>query len=216
MATREKLLKSALEIELISVGWIMTEAILAAIAAYRAGSLPLSAFSVDSAIELIGGMMLVIRLFVERYGNGEMNAAERIERWTSGTIGACLLGLAAYISLKAGQAFHAEATPSLTMLGLLTAAASSLITPWLAVQKLRYGRLLNSSSLMGDAMCSFTCAYMSWTLLLGLGINTFVHLWWIDALAALSILAFVIREGFEQVEACTTGQTHVHHHSRHL
>lgn len=213
MATREKLLKSALEIELISVGWIMTEAVLAAIAAYRVGSLSLSAFSVDSAIELIGGMMLVLRLFVERYLDSRTQASEKMERWTSGIIGICLFALAAYISFKAGRAFHAEHASAVTLLGLTVAAASSLITPWLAVLKLRYGRLLNSPSLIGDAMCSFTCAYMSWTLLGSLGLNAFIHLWWLDAAASVLILVFVIREGLEQVEACSTGQVHVHNHT---
>lgn len=213
MARREKLLKGALEIELVSVGWIMAEAILSAIAARQAASLSLSAFSVDSAIELIGGMMLVVRLFAERQIGEEMGAAHRLERWTSGVIGVCLLALAAYISFKAGQDLHTETGPHWTLLGLSVAAASSLITPWLAYQKLRYGRLLGSPSLIGDAMCSFTCAYMSWTLLAGLGIHTLLHWWWIDAAAALGILIFVIREGFEQIETFSSGEGHTHHHS---
>jgi divalent metal cation (Fe/Co/Zn/Cd) transporter len=216
MTRRQKLLKGALELELLSIGWVMTEAILAAIAAYRVGSLSLSAFSVDSAIELISGMVLAVRLFLEIQSE-ETERSMRLERWASGVIAICLFALAAYISVKTGQAFSLHRSVMLTLLGLITAAASSIVTPWLAVQKLRYGRLLHSPSLIGDAMCSFTCAYMSWTLLAGLGLDGLFHWWWVDALAALGILCFVLREAWESWDAFKTGEPHVHddHHRLH-
>ncbi|MFB5189977.1 cation transporter [Alicyclobacillus fastidiosus] len=210
---RDRLLKGAIEIELISVGWIMTEAILAAIAAYRAGSLSLSAFSVDSSIELLSGMMLVVRLYVEIQSGEEMTASHKVERWTSGVISWCLFTLAAYISYRSGQLLHVRAGSAMTLLGLVTAAASSVITPWLAWQKLRYGRLLHSPSLIGDAMCGFTCASMSWTLLLGLGLNSLFHWWWVDVVAAVGILYFILQEAWESWHSFQSGEPHVHDHT---
>ncbi|WAH38532.1 cation transporter [Alicyclobacillus dauci] len=213
---RDKLLRSALEIELLSIGWIMTEAILSAIAAYRVDSLSLSAFSVDSAIELLSGMVLAIRLFTEMYSGTEIAEHHRLERWTSGCVALCLFALAAYVSFKSGQALRIQLGPTLSILGLVTAASSSIVTPWLAVQKLRYGRLLHSPSLIGDAMCSFTCAYMSWTLLLGLGLNGLFHWWWVDAVAATGILYFVLQEAWESWHSFRSDQPHTHDHSHHF
>ncbi|GEO26816.1 hypothetical protein AAC03nite_26010 [Alicyclobacillus acidoterrestris] len=212
---REKLLKGAVEIELLSIGWIMTEAILAAIAAYRAGSLSLSAFSVDSAVELWSGMLLVVRLYVEIQSGEEMASGHKIERFTSGVIALCLFTLAGYISFRSGQVWHGHQAAQMTLLGLVTAAASSLFTPWLALQKLRYGRLLHSPSLIGDAMCSFTCAYMSWTLLLGMGLNSLFHWWWVDSVAALAILYFILQEAWESWHSFKSGEPHVHDHGAH-
>lgn len=214
-STRETQLRNAFELELVSVGWIMTEAILSAVAAYQVGSLSLSAFSVDSAVELVSGMLLVARLFIEIQSGVSIDSKHRVERWTSGFIALCLFALAAYISLKSGQALRVRTGPSLSVLGLLVAAASSVITPWLAIQKLRYGKRLGSPSLIGDAMCSFTCAYMSWTLLAGLLMNDLFHLWWVDAVAAVGILYFVLREGFESFESFRSGEGHIHHHHGH-
>ncbi|GLV14145.1 hypothetical protein Heshes_18290 [Alicyclobacillus hesperidum] len=212
---REKRLRGALELELLSVGWIMTESILSAIAAYHVGSLSLSAFSVDSAVELVSGMLLVARLFIEVQSGVPMNAKHPVERWTSGFIAACLFVLAGYIAVKSGQALRLREGPELSILGLAVAAASSVITPWLAVQKLRYGREIGSPSLIGDAMCSFTCAYMSWTLLVGLALNDVFHWWWVDALAATGILYFVLHEGFEAFASFTSGEGHTHAHHNH-
>lgn len=215
MGLREKRLRGAFELELLSVGWIMTEAILSAVAAFRAGSLALSAFSVDSAVELLSGMLLVVRLFIEIQSGQSIDRHHRIERYTSGFIGLCLFALASYISLKSGAILRLHAGPSLSVLGLTVAALSSVFTPWLAIQKLRYGRALGSPSLIGDAMCSFTCAYMSWTLLAGLLLNSLFHWWWVDAVAATFILYFVLDEGFESFESFYTGGAHTHDHGRH-
>lgn len=209
---RDKRLRGAFELELLSVGWIMTEAVLSAIAAYRVGSLSLSAFSVDSAIELMSGMLLVARLYIEIQSGERMDAQHAVERWTSGFIALCLFALAAYISLKSGQALRLRQGPELSILGSAVALGSSVVTPWLAVQKLRYGRELGSPSLIGDAMCSFTCAYMSWTLLVGLIANDVFHWWWVDPVAAAGILYFVLREGFESMESFRSGEGHVHEH----
>jgi divalent metal cation (Fe/Co/Zn/Cd) transporter len=45
------------------------------------------------------------------------------------------------------------------------------------------------------------CAYMSWTVLAGI-IGTFaLGWWWIDAVAALGIVYFVVNEGLEAIES---------------
>ncbi|SIS66987.1 cation transporter [Alicyclobacillus vulcanalis] len=210
---REKRLRGALELELFSVGWITCEAVFSAIAAYRAGSLALSAFSVDSAIELVSGMLLVVRLYAEIHTGASMDRRHPLERWTSAFVALCLFALAAYVAVKSGQAIRLQTGPSVTWLGLAVALASSVITPWLAVEKLRYGQLLDSPALCGDAMCSFTCGYMSWTLLAGVACNDMFHWWWVDPLAACGILYFVVKEAWESMDAFISGEGHTHSHS---
>ena len=69
--------------------------------------------------------------------------------------------------------------------------------PILGIAKRRTARALNSHALEADGMQTLLCAYLSATLLLGLALNGLLGWWWADPIAALSIAAFMVREGFE-------------------
>lgn len=201
----------ALQVEVISLSWIIVEAVLSAIAALQVGSLAMSAFSVDSAVELISGLVLTSRLWLE-FNRGEDQLSSVVERTASGVVGACLFALAAFIAWRSGEALAVHHYVPATTLGIAVAAGSSLITPWLARAKRRLGVKLHSHALMGDAACSMTCAYMAWTLLAGLLLQQALGWWWLDPLAAIGILYFVTREAWESATAAWTGAAHVHSH----
>lgn len=208
---RERLIRGALHIQLLSVGWIMTEAALSAVAAVRMGSLALSAFSVDSAIELISSMVLVVRLWTERQ-TGTDAMPQSVERAASAIVGTCLFVLAGYVAWKSGQSLALREPLQFQPLGLAVAGLSSMVTPWFAVQKRRFGRLIDSHALLGDAACSTICAYMAWTLLAGLLLQWLFGWWWVDPVAACGILYFVQREAWESLGAAWSGKSHVHAH----
>lgn len=208
---RRRLVWMALQIEFVSLAWIVVEAVLSAVAALQSGSLALSAFSVDSAIELLSGLVLTSRLWLE-FQYGEAGLSEVVERVSSAIVGVCLFSLAAYIAWRSGQALAIRHSVHTTSLGIAVVAGSSIITPWLARSKHRLGVRLHSHALLGDAACSMTCAYMAWTLLAGLMLQQVFGWWWIDPLAAVGILYFVTREAWESVIATWTGAAHVHNH----
>jgi divalent metal cation (Fe/Co/Zn/Cd) transporter len=206
---RKRPLKLALQVETWSLLWIVTETVLSAVAAVSAGSLAMSAFSVDSAVELVSGVVLLLRLMTE-YWTGKDQLSDMVERIAAGTVGSCLLLLAAYISFKSGQQLAAKTPVEVSTLGAVVAAVSSLLTPWLASLKHRLGVKLHSHALLGDAACSMTCAYMAWTLLAGLAVQWAFGWWWMDAVAALGIVYFVLREALESWTSALTGEAHVH------
>lgn len=208
---RTHLLDSALRVEYLSLSWVVTETILSAFAAVAVGSLAISAFSVDSGVELLSGFVLLGRLFMERR-TGRDAQSKRVERISAAIVGLCLFTLAIFISLKSGQALHRHASAPMSQLGLMVALGSSVITPWLAFQKRRLGERLHSHALMGDAACSMTCAYMAWTLLGGLLLQKLFGFWWIDPVAAVGILYFVLREAWESLIGAWTGEEHIHAH----
>lgn len=208
---RSKYLRGAVYLELLSVGWVMTEAVMSAVAAIAMNSLAMSAFSIDSAIELISGVVLVVRLWVELQ-TGSDSLSQKVERIASGVVGVCLFTLAGYIAWKSGQSLALQRPLVTSPLGLAIAAASSLITPWLAARKQKYGKILHSHALLGDAACSLICAYMAWTLLAGLLLQWAFGWWWVDPVAAVGILYFVLREAWESVDAAWSGEGHVHAH----
>jgi len=56
---------------------------------------------------------------------------------------------------------------------------------------------MGSRALAADGMETMVCAYLSFTLLLGLGLNAWLGWWWADAAAALAMVPFMLREGAE-------------------
>lgn len=85
------------------------------------------------------------------------------------------------------------------MIGIGLAAASPVVMPFLAWQKLRVGRELGSPSLKADSKETFVCSYMSPALLLGLGLHAWVGWWWADPVAALAMVPVIVHEGCEAV-----------------
>ena len=207
---RKTLLQMAVHLQLLSIGWIMVEAVLAAVAANASGSLSLSAFSVESAIELITALTLAVRLLLERLQSKAKT--EALERAASGVVGACLLLLTGYVALATGKAIAVHPLTEVHPLGVLVALSSVLITPLLARQKRRLGHQLHSHALLGDAACNMTCAYMSLTLLLGLALNWILPAWWVDSVAAMGIIYFVQREAWRSLWSAWSGEAHSHAH----
>lgn len=205
-------LKLALQIQILSVLWTLLEALVGAVAAALSGSLAVSAFSFDSAIELVSGVMLLIR-FAGEWVTSRSPADDTssvLERLASGVVAVCLFGLAGFIAWRSGQAFATRQPLHLSTIGLCLAAVSSVVSPWLASMKRRVGMRLHSHAMIGDAACTMTCAYMAWVLLLGLFMQWLFGFWWVDPLAALGILYFVLREAWDSFEAAKSGAPHVH------
>ena len=123
------------------------------------------------------------------------------ERRASGLVGALLFLLAAWVvgSVLRDLLMHARTESS--PVGLAMAAASTLVMPWIVATKRRVGASIGSAALRADAACGVTCAYMAGTLLAGLALRAVFGWWWVDPLAALGIVYFVVREGREAVMA---------------
>src|SRR5262249_1171739 len=91
---------------------------------------------------------------------------------------------------------RAEGAPA----GIALAAAALIIMPALAFAKRRVAKAIDSAALRADAACSLVCAYMSATVLVGLGLTALFDWWWADGLAALALVWFIVREGREALE----------------
>jgi divalent metal cation (Fe/Co/Zn/Cd) transporter len=84
----------------------------------------------------------------------------------------------------------------------------------------RAGRELGSASAVADSKQTLMCAYLSAALLVGLLLNALLGWEWADAVAALVIAAFAVREGVEawRGDACAepvavlTGEREPHQH----
>ncbi len=181
----------AIRLEYFTIGWNTVEAVVALFAGWLAGSIALVGFGLDSIIETASGAALLWRL--RQRGDLEAAAESRALRF----VGLTFFLLAAYVSYESIRDLRGVARPEESFLGIALAAVSLIVMPLLGRAKRRLARQLNSRALAADGMETYLCSYLSATLLLGLGLNAWLGWWWADPVAALLMVAFMLREGFE-------------------
>jgi divalent metal cation (Fe/Co/Zn/Cd) transporter len=180
-------------IEVITILWMVVEMGVSIGAGIAAGSVLLTAFGVDSLIELVSGSILLWRLSTENRG-GDLGSVRRAERRAAWVVAASLSLLCAYVLISSVYLLLIHAKPESSLIGIGISAAALLIMPWLAVSKRRISKRINSVALAGDSANSLTCAYMAATVLAGLVVNALFGLWWVEYVAALVFLAWLVQE----------------------
>ncbi len=196
-APRLALLRRGLFLEYLTVGWNIAEGLIAVTAGLIARSPALLAFGVDSFVETVSGAVLVWRLRSEMRGGLDDEAVERVEQRAERLVGIAFLLLAAYVAVDAVQALVSQERPDPSPVGIVLTAVSIGMMLWLARAKREVGRALASRALMADAQQTAACWYLSLVALAGLGLNAAFGMWWADPVAALGIVALLVREGVE-------------------
>lgn len=192
-ATRASDVKMGVRIEVITILWMVVEMTVSIGAGIAAHSVLLTAFGVDSLIELVSGGILLWRLSTENRG-GDLGTVRQAESRAAWVVAASLSLLCAYVLISSVYLLFIHAKPESSLVGIGISAAALLIMPWLAVSKRRISKRIDSAALAGDSANSLTCAYMAATVLVGLVLNALFGLWWIEYAAALVFLAWLVRE----------------------
>ncbi len=197
-ATRASDLLIGVRIEIITIIWMVVEMAVSIGAGIAARSVLLTAFGVDSLIELVSGSILLWRLSVESRG-GSPERLERVEHRATQVVAISLGLLCAYVLISSVDGLMTHAKPDSSVLGMGVSAAALLIMPYLAVSKRRISKRIHSAALAGDAANSITCATMAGTVLAGLVLNSLFNLWWVEYVAALIFLIWLIKETREVI-----------------
>ena len=164
----------------------------------EAESIALVGFGLDSVIETAAAGMLLWRLQIEARGAAP-EEVETAERRVLRFVGATFLALALYVSGQASWMLWQQEAPRESLIGILLALASLVIMPLVSIGKLRAATALESAALRAEAKETLACAYLSFTLLLGLGANASVGWWWADPVAALFMTPWLVKEGLEGI-----------------
>lgn len=166
-----------------------------------AGSIALVGFGLDSAVEVLSGLVIIWQF---RHAN-----PEAYERKALGLIAGAFFILAAYVGTESILTMiegH-KAAPSLA--GIVIAILSVIIMPTVSLIQRRTGQELGSASVVADSKQVLLCAAMSLALLLGLVSNALWGWWWLDPVIGLFIALLALREGIEALRgkacACTSG-----------
>jgi divalent metal cation (Fe/Co/Zn/Cd) transporter len=194
-------LRTAIRLEIITVIWMLIEAVAAIGAGIAASSLLLFAFGIDSAIELASAVVVFRRFRLEFTGKSEsaLHGVDEIERKAARITGYLLFLLSAYVLVQAIFGLVTRHAAETSPIGIAVAIIAAIGMPLLAKAKLRVASRVASRSLRADAMETLTCGYLSWILLIGLLLNALTSWWWVDSVASLAIIPLLVREGCEAV-----------------
>ena len=192
---RVALIQDAFRLEWLTIGWMTVEAAVSIASGLAAGSLVVTAFGLDSLIELASASVLMWRLSVElRHGRLFSESTERI---ASRIAGGLLFALAAYVTIAAGWSLLARTGAAFSWPGFIVALAAIPSMRYLARRKIAVAERLGSRALRADAMEAVTCGWLSLVVVISLAVQWAIGAWWIDGVGSLAIVWFLVKEGRE-------------------
>ena len=202
MQHRERDVRRAIGLSVVSVGW---SAVVGSIAVYSAavsGSLSLLGFGVDAVVDGAVSVTLIWRFLVE---SSQPARAARAERAAEGAVGVALMALAAYLTAASIRSLAQQSHPEASDLSLGLLIASIVVLPLVALAKLRVAASLQSRALRADSILTGVAAVLAAVSLASLAGSVALGLWWADAVAALGVAAVLAREGWLGVAAARRG-----------
>jgi divalent metal cation (Fe/Co/Zn/Cd) transporter len=170
------------------LAWHGIEATVAIAAGIAAGSIALIGFGGDSLIEMLAGGVLLWRF------GGVAGSSER-EHPAHRLIAGTFWLVAAFVAAEATRSLIGGHHPDVSYIGIGLSIVTLLTMPPLAAAKARVGEQLHSSAVRSEGRQTALCAYLSATLLVGLGANAALGWWWADPVAALVIAMLAFNEG---------------------
>ena len=193
---REANLKEARTLQIWNVLYDIIEVVVALIAGITANSSALIGWALDSTIEVISAATLGWRLHGELEGISD-EKVQRRKKITLYVIAASFTLVCIFISYDSITKLINRETAEWSTLGLIILGVSLVVNPILIHYKRKYGKKLDSPELKADAKDTFICLYQTVVVLTGLLLVNWLGWWWADPVAALLIVPYAAKEGWE-------------------
>jgi divalent metal cation (Fe/Co/Zn/Cd) transporter len=173
----------------LTITYNVVEAVVAISAGAAASSTALIGFGLDSVIEVASAAAVAWQ-----FSGTDPRARERT---ALRIIAFSFFVLAAYVTVESVRTLLGADAAEHSTTGIVLAALSLVIMPFLSAAQRRAGRELGSTSAVADSKQTLLCTYLSGVLLLGLVLNSLFGWSWADPVVALVIAAVALREGRE-------------------
>ncbi|MDF3143213.1 MULTISPECIES: cation transporter [unclassified Streptomyces] len=173
-----------------TITYNVIEAIVALTAGTLSSSTALIGFGLDSFIEVSSAAAVAWQ-----FSASDHAVREAREQRTLRIIALSFFALAAYVTVDAVRALTGTGEAERSILGIVIAALSLAVMPFLSAAQRRAGRELGSASAVADSKQTLLCTYLSAVLLAGLVLNATLGWSWADPGAALVIAALAVKEG---------------------
>jgi divalent metal cation (Fe/Co/Zn/Cd) transporter len=182
-----------------SLIYMALEGAVAIVAGIVAGSIALIGFGIDSAIEGFASIVIVWRF------TGWRTLSHAAEDRAQKLVAIQFFILAPYVGYESVRALIDGHHADVSMVGIVLAASSLVVMPWLGRAKQRIGVRIGSSATASEGKQNLLCAYLAGALLVGLLGNALLGAWWLDPMVGLLIAALAIQEGREawRGDACS-------------
>ncbi|MFH0241466.1 cation transporter [Streptomyces sp. HK10] len=173
-----------------TIAYNVVEAVVALAAGTTASSAALIGFGLDSVVEVSSAAAVAWQFSAADHAVREARE-QRALRITA----VSFFALAAYVTVDAVRALTGGGEAESSVPGIVLAALSLAVMPFLSLAQRRAGRELGSASAVADSKQTLLCTYLSAVLLTGLVLNAALGWSWADPVAALVIAAVAVREG---------------------
>ena len=187
---RKQNLKEARTLQIWNVIYDVIEVVVSLIAGFTANSSALIGWGLDSTIEVVSAGTLGWRLHGEIKGIDEEKVKRR-QKITLNVIAVSFTLICIFISYDSITKLINKETANWSTMGLIILLVS------LIYFKRKYGKKLDSPALMADAKDTFICLYQTVVVLIGLILVNWLGWWWADPVAALLIVPYAAKEGWE-------------------
>ncbi|MFE0207353.1 cation transporter [Streptomyces sp. NPDC058985] len=191
-ARRDVLTKRIRLLVAATITYNVIEAIVAITAGTLASSTALIGFGLDSVIEVSSAAAVAWQ-----FSATDHDVREAREKRTLRIIAVSFFALAAYVTIDAIRALTGTGEAEHSTPGIVIAALSLAVMPFLSTAQRKAGRELGSATAVADSKQTLLCTYLSAVLLVGLVANSLFGWSWADPIAALVIAAVAVKEGRE-------------------
>ncbi|MFJ4698154.1 cation transporter [Streptomyces sp. NPDC088768] len=189
-ARREALARRVRLLVAATLTYNVIEAVVAVTAGTRASSTALIGFGLDSVIEVSSAAAVAWQFSADDHA-----VREAREKTALRIVAVSFFALAAYVASDAVRALTGGGEAGHSAPGVVIAALSLVVMPFLSAAQRRAGRELGSASAVADSRQTLLCTYLSAVLLLGLVLHAALGWSWADPVAALAIAAVAAKEG---------------------
>lgn len=193
-----KLYKRALWLAYFTIFYNILEGMVSLGFGIEGETLALFGFGMDSFIEVISGMGIVLMIIrINQYPESHKSTFEIKALKVTGTAFYLLCtGLLAGIVLNLIN----QHKPETTSWGIVISIVSIIVMIWLMNAKKKTGMQLNSEPVIADSNCTKVCVYMSIVLLVSSLIYELTGFAYADSIGAAGLIYFSFMEGKESFE----------------
>lgn len=188
---RRRLLRRGFALEWATLGWNVAGVAVLAVATYTARSVALTAFGLDSLIEI--GASAVVLWELSGLGEQRQRRALRL-------IGAAFAALAVFLAVQSTVVLATGYRPGRSGTGITWTAVTAVVMFSLALGKRRTGIALGNPVLRAEGRVTAVDAVLAAAVLAGLVANAVADWWWADPLCGYVLVCYGVREAWTNLK----------------
>lgn len=198
MGNELSLYNKALKLSWFTIVYNIIEGLVSTIIGAEDETLTLFGFGVDSFIEVMSGIGILVMIL--RIRRNLLSPKQRFEITALKITGYAFFILSAGLLL--GIIFNTISghRPETTFWGIIISAVSIAVMVWLMIAKRNVGKKLDSEPIVCDSNCTKMCVYMSVILLISSVVYELTGFAYVDSIGAAGLIWISVLEGREAIE----------------